>query len=77
MTDQRKDEMPSFKEIQDYAWRKANRQHVPVTVFDAAKRFKIPAKTIVDIVRDIGSPYFYIVGDSPKAEELTFEFDGE
>lgn len=69
---------PSFKEIQNYAWRKADRQFpTPVTVYDAAKHFNVPAKAIVDFIKEIGSPYFYIIGDSPRSEELIFEFDGE
>lgn len=69
---------PTFANIQNWAWRKANKIHpIRVTVYDAAKWFNVPAKQIVDEVGRDGL-YFYIVGaDDVNAKEMYFEFDGE
>lgn len=66
-------EKPTFRQIQQWSWR---RKKDAGNVYDAAKHFDVPAKTIVEIVgKDY--PYFYIVGDGPNAKEQYFEHDGE
>ena len=73
--------LPSFRDIQMWAWRRDNRisrtktifTRKPSTVGEAAKRFKCSMQEIVDIVgRD--HPYFYITGADGN---LIFEHDGE
>lgn len=65
-----------YRKIRDWAWRKAIKQKDPITVYDAAKRFGVPAKIIVDTV-GTDHPYFYVVGDGPNSKEMFLEFDGE
>lgn len=69
--------MITFKQIQDWAWRRDNRRYPKKsTVYEAACHFKIPAAKIVEIVGTMG-PYFYIVGNGPDATTMFFEHDGE
>lgn len=69
--------MPTFKQVQDWAWRRDNKRYpLKSTVYEAAVRFKISAKSVIDIVGK-DHPYFYIVGDGPDATTMFFEHDGE
>lgn len=80
---------PTLKAIQDWAWRKADRQDVAVNVAQAMKWFKVDQETIMRLVGFVHaedcepyarqSDYFFIETGAPDLppEKLEFGFDGE
>jgi hypothetical protein len=69
---------PTYSNIHNWAWRRANKIYPnPVTVYDAAKWFDVPAKQIVEEVGRDGSCFYIVGADDVNAKEMYFEFDGE
>lgn len=68
-------ELPTFRDIQQWSF---NRKGGYGTVFDATKKFKLPARVITAIVKAQGDyPYFYIEGEGPHSKYMEFKHDGE
>lgn len=73
--------------IQKWSWNRGTRAYKKTgvadfgTVADAAKRFKLDAAYIADLIgrcgEDKGSPYFFWEGPDDDFSKMRFDHDGE